>query len=135
MIILREVDGGVIADDHMIRHRLEGDAVIHRPARHWVHVLEIKAQLIHRAQFQCRNGDVRFTVQQPLKYRQAQQQFVGVLAAGQREGLQELVVQADIHPRAVFGRRCGIAIVQIDIDPVAAQQIQIRRQIQRDVNR
>ncbi|MNT52204.1 hypothetical protein D3C72_1892160 [compost metagenome] len=49
--------------------------------------------------------------------------------------MQELVVQADIHARAVFRWRRGIAIVQIDIDPVAAQEIEIRRQVQGDVNR
>ena len=119
----------------MVLHRLEGDAVFRRAARHRVHVLEIKAQLVYRTQLQCRNRNIRFTVQQPLQHRQAKHQAVRILRALQAEGLQELVVQADIHARAVFGGWRGIAVVQIDINAVGTQQVQIRRQIQRQANR
>ena len=114
----------------MVLNLLEGDAVIHRTARHRVHVLEVKTQLVDCPKLQCRNGDIRFTVQQPLQHRQAKHQAVSILRALQAERLQELVVQADIHARAVFRRRRGITVVKIDIDAVGTQQVQIRRQVQ-----
>ena len=114
----------------MVLNRLEGNAVFHRAARHRVHVLEIKAQLVDRAKLQRRDRDIRFTVQQPLQHRQAKHQAVGILCALQAERLQELVVQADIHARAVFGGWRGITVVEADINAVGTQQVQVRRQIQ-----
>ncbi|CSP67592.1 Uncharacterised protein [Shigella sonnei] len=66
MVILREVDGGIVTNHHMILHRLEGNTVIHRTARHRVHILKVEAQLVGRAQFQRRNRDIRFAIQQTL---------------------------------------------------------------------
>ena len=103
VIVLREVDGRFIANHDVVLHRLEGDAVVHRTARHWIHVLEIKAQLVYRPELQRRDGDIGFTIQQPLQYRQTQQQTVRFLIIHQIKRLQELVIQADIHARTVFG--------------------------------
>ena len=119
----------------MVLYRLECHAIIHRAARHRVHVLEVKAQLVHRPQLQRRDRHVRFTVNQPLQYRQTQQQAIAFLGAVQAERLQELIVQADIHTRAVFAWRRGVTVVEIHINTVAAQQIEIRRQIQRNRRR
>ena len=71
VIVLREIDGRVVAYHHVVLYRLEGNTVIDRTARHRVHILEVEAQLIHGAEAQCRDRHFRFAVQQPLKHRQA----------------------------------------------------------------
>ena len=63
MVIFREIDGGIITDDHVILHRLEGNTVIDVAAGHRVHVLEIEAQLVHRAQAQRGYGHLVLAVQ------------------------------------------------------------------------
>ena len=131
VIILREVDGRIVANHHMVLHRLEGNTVVDGAAGHRVHILEVKAQLVDRPKTQRGDGDLRFAVQQPLQHRQAQDQFVHVLGAVKAERLQKLVVEADIHPRAVLHRRHGVAVFQIHIDAVGPQQIEIRRQVKR----
>ena len=71
VIVLREVDGRIIANHYVVLHRLEGNTVIDGAARHRVHILEVEAQLIHGAEAQCRDRHFRFAVQQPLQHRQA----------------------------------------------------------------
>ncbi|CSP67581.1 Uncharacterised protein [Shigella sonnei] len=43
--------------------------------------------------------------------------------------MQELVIQADIHPRTVFHRRHGVAVINIHINAGTAHQVEIRRQV------
>ena len=59
---------------------------------------------------------------------------VSFLGRGQLVGTHQMVVEPEVHLRNAVGRRIGVAVPQVQLDVGSFGKVQIRRQIQGDIN-